>query len=112
MAHPAIVRSDFDSAVFGVEFFRVVRFGAEEISAAVQSLPAGPLIADAKVAADDFDAFAALDRAGFRRASTLVEFGGAPDAHAGMDGDAMRRLTLSASDLEAHARGFRFQRFR
>lgn len=108
----AIVRSDFDSAAFGVEFFRVATREAAAIADAVLSLPEGPLIVDAKVAADDFAMIAVLDAAGFRKASTLVEFGASPDKARSPDSDVRREVSLTASDLDAHAQGFRFQRFR
>ena len=107
-----IVRSEFDSAVFGVPFYRVTATDPAALPAAFQGLPAGPLIVDAKVAADAVDMIGALDSLGFRKASTLVEFAAAPSGDAGQDDDVARMLDLSEADLDEHARGFRFQRFR
>ena len=112
MTGPGIVRSEFDSEIFAVNFFRVVSDDAAVITQAAKALPDGPLIADAKVAAGDFEAISALGAAGFRKISTLVEFAAEPKAGV-MAGDGVaRQLVLSEGDLEAHAQGFRFQRFR
>lgn len=108
----AIVRSEFDSEIFGVGFFRVVRMDGAAVRDALSRLPDRPLIVDAKVPADAFEMIAALDAAGFRRASTLVEFSAVPEPRSGRDTAVARALSLSEDDLDTHAHGFRFQRFR
>lgn len=107
----AIVRSEFDSEIFGVEFFRVVGRDPGKIEAELRALPSGPVMVDAKVDADSFDLISCLNGAGFRKASTLVEFSTVPDADATPDPEQSANLILGNGDLDAHANGFRFQRF-
>ncbi|MEQ9040545.1 MAG: hypothetical protein RIE24_19560 [Silicimonas sp.] len=111
MGEPAIVRSAFDSDIFGVEFFRVVTPDTAAVVEAVRNLTAERFILDAKFPADELDRAAALDAAGFRKASTLVEFATAPYPRATRDPEQASELRLGDDDLDAHAAGFRFQRF-
>jgi hypothetical protein len=105
-----VVRSDFDSDVFGVEFYRVISNDVELIRSATDALPKEGVIVDAKVPADDMGLVAGLDAIGFRKVSTLVEFETKPAAGSAADPDLSRSLELGSEDLEAHATGFRFQR--
>lgn len=104
--------SDFDTEVFGCPFYRLVGSDAARIVEALDALGSGPLMVDAKVSAEDSDLLHALEKAGFHRAATMVEFSATPASGAGPDPEACDSLVLEASDLRSHAEGFRFQRFR
>lgn len=106
----AIVRSDFDSDIFGVAFHRVARLDPAAIADALRDLPETGLIVDAKVPADDFELIGKLTRLGFQKASVLVEFADTPDGSAKNEESVSRELRLDASDIDAHAKAFRFQR--
>lgn len=110
MSGPGVVRSDFDSEIFGVDFYRVVSNDIGLVRFAIQELPRERLIVDAKIAADDLDLVAGLDAIGFRKASTLVEFEASTVADATADPGLSRSLELGSEDLGSHASGFRFQR--
>lgn len=110
MPGPGVVRSDFDSEIFGVDFYRVVSNEIGLVRHEIEVLPRERLIVDAKIAADDLGLVAGLGAIGFRKASTLVEFETKPAADTAADPDLSRSLELGSEDLDAHARGFRFQR--
>jgi hypothetical protein len=112
VAGAPIIHSEFDSGIFGVPFYRVLDAGAAGLAEALDALSGGAVIADAKLPASDLAAAARLSALGFQKASTLIEFGGAPAGGQVPDPDLRHELSLSHEDLASHAQGFRFQRFR
>lgn len=110
MAGAAIERSEFDSEVFGLDFFRVAVPDANRVAIELTKLPQNGAVVDAKLDAGDFVTLGRFDALGFRRAATLVEFASQPLAGTA-EFDVQRSLLLDPDSLDAHARGFRFQRF-
>ena len=102
---------EFDSEIYGVDFYRALTSDVGLVADAIAALQA-PTVVDLKLDSSDpniVDAFAAL---GFRKASVLVELELKVSSNVVADKEALDRLELKDADLEAHAQGFRFQRFR
>ena len=110
MPGSGVVRSDFDSEIFGVDFYRVVSNEIDLVRSAIEALPEKGVIVDAKFPADVLSLVSGLDDLGFRKVSTLVEFETKPAGDTAGDPALSRSLKLNPEDLEAHARGFHFQR--
>ena len=95
MPSPGVVRSDFDSEIFGVDFYRVVSNEIDLVRSAIEALPEKGVIVDAKFPTDVLSLVSGLDDLGFRKVSTLVEFETKPAGDTAGDPAFSRSLTLN-----------------
>lgn len=114
VAMPSIERMEFDSAAFALPFYRVKRIDKERLPGTVEALAAvpGPLVIDAKVAADDIKSSGLLMNLGFRKVCTQFILTHALSETSSPNGVVIdRTLLLDESIIWQHARNFRFDRF-
>lgn len=111
---PCIERMGFDSDAFALPFYRVQRIDRERLADEVENLKAapGPLVVDAKVAAEDIQSAQLLMLLGFRKICTqftlvhrLLE------THPAKDVRIDRELVLEDATIWEHAGNFRYDRF-
>lgn len=111
MSGPCLVRQEFDSRVFGLEFFRLARFDPEALARELPGLPA-PCMADAKLPAPDAAGAKALLRLGFAKACVQAVF--AADLAGRPAGAVHEPETVTVMDpgeIGRHAANFPLSRF-
>jgi len=106
-----LTRQDFDSEAFGLDYYRVTRFDYDVLAGELASLPS-PLMADAKLPAQDVSGSKQLQILGFRKICVqptfVADLSGMSGAAAG---EPQGALELNQSELYAHAANFQFNRF-
>lgn len=112
----ALVYSQFDSDIFGADFWRVVGADADAVAREIAGLNADvALIVDAKLPAGQRDSIAKFQALGFCKAAVMIEL--VQPAPRDLPAPAMvpktvAHLTLAPAVLRQHAENFIFQRFR
>lgn len=111
---PCIERMGFDSDAFSMPFYRVKQLDRRQLADEVEKLKAapGPLVVDAKVAAEDIQSAQLLMLLGFRKVCTqftlihrLLETRPATNVRIA------RELVLDDAIIWEHAGNFRYDRF-
>lgn len=106
-----LARQGFDSDIFGLDYYRTVRFEYATLAREIESLT-GPFMADAKLPAHDIEGAKALMRMGFLKVSVqpffVFDLSGTPGAPSG---DPEGRVDIDPVELDAHAANFPFCRF-
>jgi len=106
-----LVRQDFDSQAFNVDYYRAVRFEPEPLGRELAAL-AGPYMADAKLEAQDIEGSKTLQRLGFRKICVQPTFAlDLSGARGAAVGEPQGVTELPEADLAAHAANFPYSRF-
>ena len=111
---PCILQQEFDTAAFGIPFYRVQRVDAAGLAAELAALAGSrPFIVDAKVPAEDLASTRTLMELGFRRVCMQIELVHPVGPHGEERGQSeiSDRFELPEETLRAHARNFQNDRF-
>jgi len=113
-APACLARQEFDSAAFGLDFYRVTRNDFQALARQLARLRDGgkPFMADAKLPAQDVEGAKALLRLGFAKVCTQVTFSRDLSGVAAVaSGEPVGPAALPDAELDAHATNFPFSRF-
>jgi len=106
-----LTRQEFDSDVFGLDFYRVTRLDPEILGRELSLLPV-PFMADAKTPAQDIDGTKSLMRLGFRKVCTQPTYRlDLSNVSKAASGEPSEATEISADELAAHAANFPYSRF-